>query len=137
MISKPLLAALACACLVAPARADIRAMVDAAADSAGVPRAIAHAIVRQESNYRPGAYNAGAIGLGQILCGTARGVGFRGGCSELYDPATNLRWSMRYLRLALDRGGEGCAGVSLYQTGIYRRPHCSAYGRQVMGRAAR
>jgi len=130
-------AALLCACLVAPAHADVHALVDAAADAAGVPRAIAHAIVRQESNYRPGAYNAGAIGLGQILCRTARGVGFEGACGQLYDPATNLRWSMKYLRLALDRGGEGCAGVSLYNTGVYRQPHCSAYGRQVMGRALR
>lgn len=117
--------------------ADVRALVDAAADSAGVPRNIAHAVIRQESNYRANAYNAGAIGLGQILCGTARGIGFRGACSDLYDPTVNLRWSMAYLALALRKGGAGCAGVSLYQSGIGRRPHCTAYGRQVMGRAGR
>jgi soluble lytic murein transglycosylase-like protein len=129
-------AALLCA-LSAPARAHtIRAMVGMAALTAGVPENIAHAVIRQESGYNPylrGA--AGEWGLGQIKCQTARSVGFRGACRALADPATNLRFSFAYLKLALDRGGAGCAGVSLYQRGVYGRPSCSRYGRQVMARA--
>jgi soluble lytic murein transglycosylase-like protein len=73
--------------------------------------------------------------MGQIKCPTARSLGFAGPCGLLADPATNLRFAMAYLRLALDRGGHGCAGVSLYQRGLYGRLSCSSYGRQVMARA--
>ncbi|MCC7047216.1 MAG: transglycosylase SLT domain-containing protein, partial [Alphaproteobacteria bacterium] len=109
--------------------APLYALVSAAAQVAGVPIAIAHAVVRVESRYNPLARGrAGELGLMQIKPATARGLGFRGAASGLFDPATNLRWGMRYLRLALARGGPGCAGVSLYQSGIYARPRCSAYG---------
>lgn len=118
----------------------VRAMhnlVDQAAAAAGVPARIAHQVIRYESKYRPNARGlAGEYGLGQIKCQTARGVGFEGGCGELLDPATNLKFSMRYLRLALDRGGSGCAGISLYQRGVYARPGCTAYGRKVLASAA-
>lgn len=111
------------------------ALVSAAAQVAGVPLAIAHAVVRTESRYNPRARGrAGELGLMQIKPATARGLGFRGPTAQLYDPTENLRWGMRYLRLALARGGPGCAGVSLYQSGIYARPRCSAYGRRVLGR---
>jgi soluble lytic murein transglycosylase-like protein len=117
-----------------PARV-IHAMVTEAAFSAGVPSGVAHAVIRYESKYRPHIRGrAGEWGLGQIKCQTARGVGFRGACAQLADAAENLRWSMAYLRLALDRGGSGCAGVSLYQMGVFARPRCTAYGRKVLGR---
>lgn len=124
--------------VVQPALAtDFHGLVSQAALEAGVPDHIAHAVIRHESRYNPRAYNRGAMGMGQILCRTAHGIGFRGHCSGLYEPATNLRWSMKYLASALRRGGAGCSGISLYQTGIHRRPHCSAYGRAVMARAGR
>lgn len=114
-------------------RSAVHGLVDEAAAAAGVPVRIAHAVVRHESKYRPEARGrAGEWGLGQIKCQTARGVGFSGPCRQLADPATNLTYSMRYLRQALDRGGEGCAGVSLYQRGLFGRRGCSAYGRQVL-----
>lgn len=114
----------------------MRRMVDSAAAAAGVPAAIAHAVIRHESKYRPHVRGrAGEWGLGQIKCQTARGQGFAGSCAQLADPAENLRWSMSYLRLALDRGGAGCSGVSLYQRGVYAAPRCTAYGRQVMAKA--
>ena len=116
----------------------MRALVDAAAFAAGVPLAIAHAVIVQESGYRPHLRGAaGEYGIGQVKCQTAREVGFSGPCAALLDPQTNLSASMKYLRRALDRGGSGCAGVTLYNTGIYARPHCSAYGRAVMARAGR
>jgi soluble lytic murein transglycosylase-like protein len=127
---------------VAPASpaiaSDIRMMVDAAAFSAGVPKNIAHAVIRQESNYNPRLRGrAGEWGLGQIKCQTARSVGFGGLCGALADAVTNLRYSMAYLRLALERGGQGCGGVTLYNRGLGARVSCSSYGRQVMARAGR
>ncbi len=116
----------------------LRDMVSAAASAAGVPVNLAHAIVRVESNYRPHAVSsAKALGMGQIKCQTARSVGFAGPCSGLFNPESNLRYSMIYLRQALDRGGQGCAGLSLYERGIAARPVCTAYGRRVAALAAR
>lgn len=117
----------------APAFADIVRRVDAAAVAAGVPIHIARAVVRIESNYNPRVTGrAGEVGLMQIKHATARGIGYRGSRSSLYDVDVNLRWGMRYLRIALDRGGTGCAGVGLYQRGVYAKPRCTAYGRKVM-----
>lgn len=113
----------------------LHGIIDAAAAAAGVPLAIAHAVIRQESGYQPRIRGAaGEYGLGQIMCGTARGVGFVGNCAALLDPTTNARYSMQYLALAIRKGGGGCAGVSYYQSGLAGPPRCSGYGRQVMGR---
>lgn len=115
----------------------LRAMVTAAAYAAGVPGALAHAVVKVESGYRPDLRGAaGEWGLGQIKCQTARGVGFAGGCGELARPEVNLRYSMAYLRLALDKGGRSCAGLSLYNRGIGGHPRCTAYGRRVLASAS-
>lgn len=116
--------------------AELRGMVNSAAWSAGVPAHIAQAVVRHESGYKPNMRGrAGEYGLGQIKCQTARGVGFTGPCAQLLDPQVNLTFSMKYLRLAIDKGGEGCSGLSLYNTGIGARPRCTAYGRAVNRRA--
>lgn len=118
------------------APASLAALAASAAAAEGVPAAIARAVIATESGWRPGLRGAaGEWGLGQIKCATARGLGFAGPCPALAEPATNLKWSMRYLRLAIDRAGAGCAGVTLYNTGLGRRPHCSAYGQRVMARA--
>ncbi len=115
--------------------ADIRSMVSAAADANGIPRALAHAVATVESNYNCRLTGgAGERGIMQVKPATARSVGITG---NLYDCATGLRAGMRYLRVALARGGSGCAGVSLYQRGVYGRPACTAYGRRVMAAATR
>lgn len=110
----------------------IHSMVDSAAERYNVPKHIAHGVVRAESNYRCTAYNArsGASGIMQVLPATARGVGVTGNLSNCHN---GLEAGMRYLRLALNRGGDGCTGVSLYERGIYARPVCTAYGRKVVG----
>lgn len=110
-------------------------MVDAAAYAAGVPTRIAHAVIRVESGYRANMRGAaGEYGIGQIKCQTARLVGFSGSCHDLFDAQTNLTYSMRYLALAIAKGGHGCSGVTLYNTGIGARPHCSRYGHRVMAK---
>jgi soluble lytic murein transglycosylase-like protein len=112
---------------------DLRGMVAEAAVRAGVPSRIALAVVRLESGFQARARSsAGALGLGQIKCATARGLGFHGSCGKLFEPATNLSFSMRYLRLALNRGGGLCASLGLYERGVFARPRCTSYGRKAL-----
>jgi len=67
-----------------------------------VPSDFALAIVRTESGYNPFMRGEhGEYGLGQIKCPTARMMGFKGNCDQLFDPNTNLEYSMKYLRKAL------------------------------------
>jgi soluble lytic murein transglycosylase-like protein len=115
------------------AQSGLQALVSQAARAAGVPVAIAHAIVRIESGYRPHAVSpAGAIGLGQIKCQTARGLGFSGACARLFQPRVNLAFSMAYLRQAIAKGGATCAGLGLYERGVGARPRCTPYGRKAI-----
>lgn len=114
---------------------DLHSMINAAADEHDVPRHIAHGVIKVESGYRCGLRNrvSGASGIMQVLPATARSVGVTG---NLFDCSTGLRAGMRYLRLAISRGGSGCAGVSLYERGIYARLSCTAYGKKVMRAAS-
>ncbi len=100
---------------------DIAALVTAIAQKHGVPVPLAHAVVRVESNYKPHVTGRGAtLGLMQIKHATARGMGFTGTPKELFDPATNLEWGMRYLagarRIAKN---DLCGTVLRYQGGHY------------------
>ena len=84
-----------------------------------VPLDLAHAVVYSESSYRPNARGAaGEIGLMQLRLSTARMMGYRGSAKGLYDPATNIRYGMKYLggahRLA---GGSTCGTILRYNAG--------------------
>ena len=95
----------------------IMAKIEVHAAGAGVPVDTAVAVVLQESSFRPNVTGAaGEIGLMQLKCDTARGIGYKGSCEELYDPDTNLHYGMRYLRRALNRGS-----VGYYNAGIYAK----------------
>lgn len=119
-------------------RARYSGLIDDAARGAGVPVQLAHAVITVESGYNARMRGgAGEYGLGQIKCPTARDIGFRGSCRTLFDPQTNLRWSMRYLAKAIAKGGRGCAGLSLYQRGVGAHPRCTSYGRRVLGAVRR
>lgn len=82
-----------------------------------------HRVIRVESNYNPRATGrAGEIGLMQIKLQTARGMGYRGTRQQLYDPATNIRYGVRYLAEAKRRAdGDRCKAAMLYNQGIYAR----------------
>ena len=100
-------------------RSSYDAIIAKHASKHGLPVALAHAIVRIESNYRPNARgSAGEIGLMQIKPATARGVGYSGSAKGLYDPETNIRYGMKYLagahRLA---GGDLCGTILRYNAG--------------------
>lgn len=95
------------------------ALVDREARANGVPVALARAVVRIESNWNTHLTGrAGEVGLMQIKHQTARGVGYGGSRAALYEPATNIKFGMRYLagayRLA---GGDTCGTVMRYQGG--------------------
>ncbi|WP_250152132.1 lytic transglycosylase domain-containing protein [Ancylobacter radicis] len=99
--------------------AKIVALVDREAKANGVPVALARAVVRIESNWNARTTGrAGEVGLMQIKHQTARGVGYTGTRAALYEPATNIKFGMRYLagayRLA---GGDTCGTVMRYQGG--------------------
>lgn len=115
------------------------ALVSAAAQVAGVPLHIAHAVVRTESRYNPRARGrAGEVGLTQIRLGTARGMGYRGTLADLYDPATNLKWGFKYLAAAYRRTrGDWALAASLYNKGIYSSRIVTKYGRKIMQAAGR
>ena len=86
----------------------------------GVPVRLADAVVRIESRYNPSVSHGGALGLMQIKPQTARGVGFSGAASALFQPETNLRYGMKYLAQAYRlSGGDTCQTVMRYQSGHY------------------
>lgn len=99
------------------------ASIEKYARANGVPVALALAVVRIESNYNPRARGrAGEIGLMQIKLQTARGMGYSGSASALYDPNTNLQWGMKYLAGAYKlSGGDTCGTIMRYQGGHYAR----------------
>lgn len=102
--------------------------------ASAVPKHVVDAIVHVESGGNARATGrAGEIGLMQIKCSTARSVGFRGSCVQLYDPGTNRKYGSAYLRLALARaGGDLDTALSLYQRGVYSKYRgCSSYCRKV------
>lgn len=85
----------------------------------GIPYRLARAVVQVESSFRAGVTGgAGEIGLMQIKLATARGMGYKGSRKQLYNPATNLYWGMKYLgkahRLA---GGSTCGTILKYNAG--------------------
>jgi soluble lytic murein transglycosylase-like protein len=99
------------------APAELKQIVAEQAAANGVPFALAHAVVMVESRYNPRVSNGGALGLMQIKPATARGA-----ASGLYDPATNIRFGMRYLADAYRQaGGDICGTVMRYQSGLYTR----------------
>lgn len=84
-----------------------------------VPVKIAHAIIFTESNYKPEAHGkAGEIGLMQLMPQTARGLGFKGPLTDLYNPDINLKFGMRYLAKARKIArGNMCRMILKYNAG--------------------
>lgn len=120
----------------------IRALIAHHAAANGVPYALADAVVRIESRYQPHVSNGGALGLMQIKPQTARGEGFSGPASALYNPSTNIAYGMRYLARAYRlAGGDTCGTVMRYQSGhgargmsAANRAYC-AKARAIMAKA--
>ena len=83
-------------------RGHVVEMIKAQAPGHGVPIWFALRIAQIESGYNPGARGAaGEIGVFQLKCQTARGLGYRGSCGGLYNAATNIRYGLKHLSLAV------------------------------------
>jgi soluble lytic murein transglycosylase-like protein len=106
---------------------EVVALVDLFARENGVPIEFARAVVHVESSYNPHATGSvGEIGLMQLKYETARMIGFTGTREQLYTPATNLTWGMKYLAGAWKLGGKSaCGAVIRYQGGHGRKTHTS------------
>lgn len=119
----------------AHARGSVRDIIARHAAANGVPFKLADAVVRIESRYNPRVSNGGALGLMQIKPATARGVGFAGSASALYNAETNVTFGMRYLAQAYRMsGGDVCGTVMRYQSGHYSN-HMNAANRAYCSKA--
>jgi soluble lytic murein transglycosylase-like protein len=98
-------------------------LINKYAKAHGLPVALAHAVVRIESNFNAGARGGvGEVGLMQIKPATARLMGYAGGTKALYDPATNLQWGMKYLAGAYKlANGDTCGTILRYNAGHYAK----------------
>ena len=85
----------------APATGQFGPLINAAATQYGISPALVEAVMWQESRYNHKAISsAGAIGLMQLMPGTARSLGV-----NPYDPWQNVFGGAAYLRTQLDRFG--------------------------------
>lgn len=85
--------------------------------------ALVAAVVYQESRFRAGARSSsGAVGLMQLLPGTAEGIALRTGgtafrVDDLLDPEINVRYGCWYLRHLLDKYGDEGTALAAYNAG--------------------
>lgn len=91
-----------------------RQSLERAAATTGISPALLEALVWQESRWHPQAVSpAGAIGLGQLMPGTARELGV-----DPRDPHANLMGAAIYLRQQLDRfDGDVERALAAYNAG--------------------
>ena len=91
------------------------AEIDAAAASNGIDPALLKGLVSQESGFDPSARSgAGALGLTQLMPGTAASLGV----TNPLDPVQSLQGGARYLRQQLDRfGGDERLALAAYNAG--------------------
>lgn len=114
-------------------RGHVVAMIKSQAPRYGVPTWFALRIANIESGYNPRARGAaGEIGVFQMKCATARGLGFRGNCSALYNASTNVHYGLKHLQLAV-RSSKGNLklAASKHNGGLGRRTLVKKYVNRV------
>ena len=81
-------------------RAEINDLVDKYAAQNGLDVDFVKAVINQESGYNPNATSkCGAMGLMQLMPGTAQGLGVK----NAYDPEQNIEGGTKYLKGLMDR----------------------------------
>lgn len=90
------------------------AIIERAARREGLSADLLHAVIRAESNYDPRCRSsAGAMGLMQLMPGTAQGLGV----TDPWDPEQNVFGGARYLRRQIDRFGDLELALAAYNAG--------------------
>jgi soluble lytic murein transglycosylase len=85
--------------------------------------ALLAAVIYQESKFNSGVKSSsGAIGLMQLLPGTAEGIAIHTGGNrfrvhDLYNPEINIRYGAWYLRHLLDKYGDERTALAAYNAG--------------------
>ena len=97
------------------ATTDFESEINAAATSNGIDPSLLKGLVQQESGFDPNARSgAGAVGLTQLMPGTAAALGV----TDPTDPVQSLQAGARYLREQLDRfGGDERLALAAYNAG--------------------
>ena len=99
---------------VAPANAGLKSMVQKAATAAGVDPALFDALIASESGYDPNARSrAGAMGLSQLMPGTAKSLGVE----NPFDPWQNLQGGARYLAQMMSKFKDPKLALAAYNAG--------------------
>ena len=90
----------------------------------GIPPNLLDAVIAQESGYKSWAISsAGAMGMMQIMPGTARVLGL----AFPFEPIANMRAGARYLRQQIDRFGRVDLALAAYNAGPERRSLRAGY----------
>lgn len=90
----------------------------------GLPARLLDAVIAQESGYNPKAISpAGALGIMQLMPGTARSLGL----VFPWDPIANMRAGARYLRAQKDRFGRMDLALAAYNAGPERKSLKAGY----------
>lgn len=86
----------------AASHGNVVGMIKSMAPSYGVPTWFALKIAKVESGFNPNARGShGELGVFQMKCATARGIGYRGSCSGLLNARTGVQYGLKHLSLAI------------------------------------
>ncbi len=100
-----------------PSEMTYQEIVDAAASKYGVDANLIAAVIDQESSWDTSSKSsAGAVGLMQLMAGTAESMGLS--ADQRTDPIKNVMAGTQYLAGLINKYGEE-KGVALYNTGEY------------------
>lgn len=120
----------------APASGELVGVVRQAAQRHGIPPRWYLAKVQIESRFNCRARShAGALGIGQVMPRTARGMGYSP--ASMLNCHTGADAGARYAKMALDKAGGNLMHAStLYLHGVHAKKRSSAYGRMVLAAMA-
>jgi soluble lytic murein transglycosylase-like protein len=132
-----LAAAFSAALIVSPAnagsQAEVQSLIKQLAPSYGVPTWFALRIAKIESGYNANARGShGELGVFQMKCQTAKGIGYRGSCNGLLNARTGVEVGLKHLSLAIkSSGGNLKLAASKHNGGLGRKTLVKKYVAQV------